>query len=93
MKERWLMRVLAGMLVVAFLLAAASLAMARPVGAASGAPPQPMGCVLPNPVCSCGMICGWWRGGYCCADLGRIVDPCFGYEGPCNIICSMRCWW
>lgn len=50
MKGRWLMRMLWGMLVVAFLLAGASLAMARPVRAVSGAPPQPTGCVLPYPV-------------------------------------------
>ena len=44
MNGKWLMRVLCGMLVVAAVLAVASLAMVRPVGAASGTPPQPMGC-------------------------------------------------
>jgi len=73
MSGKWLMRVLCGMLVVAAVLAVVSLAMVRPVGAASGDPPQPMGC--PYNACNCFRQEGGW-----CRVYLRIVDPCFGYE-------------
>ncbi len=82
MNGRWLVQVLWGMVVVALLLAVASLASAWPVKAAPGTPPQPTGCVLPYPVC-CYLDCRWERGRWVCTLYGRTVDPCFGYEGPC----------
>lgn len=94
------MRLLFGMLVVAFLLAAASLAMVREVRAASWTPPelpQPTGCVLPHPVCNCPIWCFFWtENGYQhghCWQMAHIVDPCFGYEGPCIYGPCWELWW
>ena len=74
--QKWMLRILVGMLVVSFLLAAFSLA-AVPVVRASSVwspqPPQPMGC--PYNACNCFRQERGW-----CRVYLRIVDPCWGYE-------------
>ncbi len=98
MNGRWLVRVLGGMVVVALLLAVASLATTRPVGAVQWIPPgdpQPTGCLITllcytyhRPCDSC-MVNG--RPGAQVRAVYRLVDPCWGYEGPCNIDVYINC--
>lgn len=93
MREKWLMRVLCGMLVVAFVLAVTSLAIARPVGALPWAPPdepRPTGCLRTllcytynRPCDSC--MTSDRRVGAQVIAVYRLFDPCWGYEGRCTI--------
>ncbi len=97
MNGRWLMRVLWGM-VVALLLAVASLATARSVGADAGSPPrppQPTGCHIVQYCCegrgpchSCGYLkFERWR-------YKRYCDVCFDWCWPWereNLACG-TCW-
>lgn len=99
MKGQWLMRILWGMLVVAFLLAAASLVMVREVGAAPWAPPDkpgPTGCLRTllcytynRPCDSC--MTGDGRKGAQVRAVYRLFDPCWGYDSGCIIDQYIAC--
>lgn len=94
-RQKRLMRILAGMLVVAAVLAVASLATVWPVRADPWAPPdepQPMGCPRTE--------CTEWHKGPCGSCMGyhgqqwvrwcRVCDPCFGICTPyrLNTLCN-----
>ncbi len=92
MKDEWLMRVLSGMLVAAFLLAVASLAMVQQVGAAHWTPPddpRPTGCLVTllcyvyNQPCGSCMVGG--VEGAQVREVLRLFDPCWGYDSGCTI--------
>ncbi len=96
MNGKGLMRVLYGMLVVATMLAVASLAMVRPVGAAPGTPPgsgaQPMGCPITwteTRVDPCG-TCDWYK--QTVRYFWCYVDPCYGTPQRC-IQYDEKCVW
>jgi len=95
MNGKWLMQVLCGMLVVAAVLAVASLAMVRPVGAAPGTPPQPMGCPITllcytyNRPCDSCMVEG--KPGAQVWAVYRLFDPCWGYDSGCTIQQYIAC--
>jgi len=83
MNGKGLMRVLCGMLVVAAVLAVASLAMVRPATATSASPPRPLGCRISQctewyfgPCHSCGNFYKQW------VRWCRVCDVCYGICWP-----------
>ncbi len=82
--QKWLLRILVGMLVGALILAITSVVTVHPAKAFSGSPPQPLGCRITQ--------CTDWTKGPCGSCMGyrgeewirwcRVCDVCYGLCWP-----------